>query len=444
MGCSLLDDAPTPFSAATPLSRFRRDDVIAAGDVATTYRAYDSLTGQPVTLIEFHPDQIVDPSIELSFSARFGRESKVLAAINHPNVIRVVAWGNEFGRPFLAIESVSGRTLAEVIRDRGALPPGNAATIIRQILAGLGAIHAAGLLHLKLTSRAVLLGDDGIVRITEVGLTAPNALSFASDAPSKLDTERYQAPELLSGLDVSEATDLYAVGAITYETLTGQAPFPGANPVLVRFAQMQAAAPIPSRLVTRGIPPALDQFVVRALAKQPVDRYVDSRAMLDALDDVAWQIEATPITAPQPQPSSVPAYYDDGYSPRQMPPPVKHQIPVRSVDLVRPPRVHRARSTNSGWVVPMVIAGLVIAVLIVGLVRNLTSEQPMEAVAGVSVLETTSPSPTASTTASPTARVVNAARDEDANPTKKSGEGRKATATKTPKPTRTPKSDSDD
>src|SRR3954466_12057041 len=117
-------DANPPSSDAIPPSRFRRDDVIAVGGATTTFRAYDSLTGRLVTLIEFHPEQIVDPSIERSFSSRFARETQVLAAINHPNVTRVVAWGNEFGHPFLAIAAVPGRTLAETIRERGALPPG--------------------------------------------------------------------------------------------------------------------------------------------------------------------------------------------------------------------------------------------------------------------------------------------------------------------------------
>lgn len=435
-------DATPPFSTSAPLSRFRRDDVTVAGDAATRYRAWDGLTGQFVTLIEFHPERIVDTAIDRSFSARFARESQVLAAINHPNVNRVVAWGSESDRPFLVVAAPPGRTLAEAIRDQGAFTPTEATSIVRQILAGLGAIHEANLLHLKLTPRTIHIGDDGVIRITDVGLTATQALNAAGDATSRLDSDRYQAPEFLDGLDVSEATDIYAAGAIFYEALTGQAPFPGNNPVLVRYAKMHAAPPVPGRLITWGIPPALDVVIGHALARDVIDRYLDSRAMLDALDEVAWQFEP-PVTMTAPQVTPQASHSRDDLSAHpSWAPPVRYQPPLKSIDLVRPVPMKRARKTNSGWVVPLVIAGLAIAVLGVALVHNLTSEQPKEAVAGVSVLETTAPS------SSPTARIINADRDDDANAgsTKaaKPDDERTTKATKTPKPTRTPTSDSDD
>src|SRR5262249_53118753 len=145
-----------------------REETVAAGAVASVSRARDLIGGRIVTLVEVQPGQAADAF----FLARFEREASLLATIDHPNVARVVASGIEHGVPYVAIERVSGRYLADLIRERGRFVATEVVALARQILAGLGAIHAAGLLHLRLTPRTILVGDDGVARITDVGIAS--------------------------------------------------------------------------------------------------------------------------------------------------------------------------------------------------------------------------------------------------------------------------------
>jgi hypothetical protein len=409
-----------------PPSRFLREETIVEGAFATTYRARDLVAGRLVTLTQVSAEQAADAF----FLTRFEREASLLATIDHPNIVRLIASGTENGVPFVATEHVAGRELADVIGERGAPSVGEATTMARQILAGLGAIHAAGLLHLRLTPRAILLGDDGIARITGVGIAGLAAGDDRSGRGAGVAVTRYLAPELIEGGDVCEATDLYAVGAILFEALTGQPPFPGSNPVLVRFAQLQAPPPVPSQHAATTIPPALDGVVVRALAKESERRFASAEAMAAALvaEDVAIGVErvveetTTAISPPLPSGNTGAAT-----------PFVESIAPV---PLGYPERPARRRQASAGWLWPMIVAGAAIALLIAGLTVSLSGEPSIdEMVAGVSTFEeaptrmptmvptsTTGAAAVAPATATPTARVIrqsNTAAEPEPEPTKK-------------------------
>jgi serine/threonine-protein kinase len=419
----------------SPPSRFAPEATLVAGALASTYRARDLVAGRAVTLTLIHPNQEADGF----FLARFEREARLLAEIDHPNVARLVACGVENGSLFVAIEHVPGRTLADAIRERGPCGAAEATSMARQILTGLGAIHDAGLLHLRLTPRTIFLGDDGVVRITDVGIASLGADDDSSDRGGAIEGARYLAPELIEGGDVCEATDLYAVGAILFEALTAQPPFPGTNPVLVRFAQLQAPPPIPSQFVATGVPPVLDAVVARALAKNPAHRFSDAQTMANALsmegantdiDHVFGQptVSAPLLATPQLAERPVPAIR-----------------PTEAAGIGRPERSRRRRQDSTGWLWPLAIACAVIALLIGALAASLSGDSPpTQAVAGVSTYEESNPPPPTTPTPAaftPTPRVLRASNQSaEPAPTRASRKARTSSAAKTPRPTRTPAS----
>jgi hypothetical protein len=386
-------------------SRFVRERTIAEGEVVSVARARDLLTGRAVALVQMRPERAADAFLR----ARFAREARLLEAIDHPNVVRVIASGIEHGQPFIATEAIAGRTLAEIVRARGPLPAGEAIGLARQMLAGLGAIHAAGLLHLKLTPRTILVGDDGNLRITDIGIASLEGAD--GDAPgTAVRVARYLPPELIEGGDVSEATDLYAVGAVLFEVLTGQPPFPGENPVLVRFAHVQAPPPVPSRVVTSDIPPELDAVVVRALAKDPTRRYVDARAMASALPADSTATGVDRVIAQTAMVGAVP--------PARSITDRAAASPIGALGVGRIERGGWRRQAAGGWAWPIAIACVAIAILIVALVLTLSGNVRVDDVtAGVAVDARESGQPTVTTSGriapTPTGGAVRTA-DEDA------------------------------
>lgn len=354
-------------------SRFVREETIAEGAVASVCRARDLVSGGTVRLVQVRPEQAADAF----FLARFGREARLLGTIDHPNVVRVVASGIEQGIPFVATAHVPGQTLAELIRAHGRMAAGEVVGLGRQILAGLGAIHAAGLLHLRLTPRTVLVGDDGVVRITDVGIAS---LGEAGDVPGRgtaVEVARYLAPELIEGGDVCEATDLYAIATILFEALTGRPPFPGNNPVLVRFAQVHASPPAPSEVAPPGVPPELDAVLLRALDKGSTRRHADAHAMAVALaaigteskvDRLIGQTPAREVTPPKPAAEAAVIR------------------PLGSIGTGQTKRVGPRRQAAGGWTWPIAIACAAIMVLIGALAVSLSDDAPAnQTSAGVAV-----------------------------------------------------------
>ncbi|HKG26046.1 MAG TPA: serine/threonine-protein kinase [Thermomicrobiales bacterium] len=434
----MLDLTP-PTPPTPPPSRFLREETLAAGAYATTYRARDLVAGRVVTLTQLSAEQAADAF----FLDRFAREADLLARINHRNVVRLVASGAEGGVPFVATEHVPGQDLATFIDARGAMSARDAASMARQVLAGLGAIHVAGLLHLRLSPRTILLGDDGVVRITGVGIAGLGSADDRADGDAGIEGSRYLAPEMTEGGDVCEATDLYAVGAILFEALTGQPPYPGSNPVLVRFARLQAPPPVPSRFAATAIPPVLDALVVQALAKDPGQRFANAAAMAVALtgDDAPAEVDRViePVTAAPVGP---------------LLPAVETTIPASTTTTVVPggrgftDRPRRRRKAAAGWVWPLLLAATAISVLIGALVVSLSGGIPAdELVAGVSTFEeeptkepNEAPTITPRPARTPTARVVRAANEQSAELVSSRADRTEgsSTATKTPRPTKTP------
>lgn len=259
--------------------RYRLEHRIGDGRSAVTYRAYDVVLRRPVALKLLRPEYAAD---QVS-SARFAREARAVAAVNHPHVVQVYDSGTHKGQAYLVMQYVAGRNLKQVLADEGPLAPDAAVRLGRRLLRGLGAIHAAGIVHRDVKPQNILVGDDGSLRVTDFGIARGPTGDTLTDDGATVGTAAYMAPEQIRGEPVSAATDLYAIGVVLFELLTGRLPFAIEHPVATMLVRLQQPAPAPSRFAY-GIPPALDKAILRALAKAPAARYASAAEMERALD----------------------------------------------------------------------------------------------------------------------------------------------------------------
>jgi serine/threonine protein kinase len=215
------------------------------------------------------------------FVERVANEGRAAARIRHENVVRVIDHGmTSAGVPFVAMERVTGVSLLALIQREGLLSLPRIRTVAAQVLAGLAAIHRAGLVHADLKSDNLLIDDDRVT-IIDFGLARE---ACCADRHLISGTPEYMAPELIRGDVITPAADLYAVGVILYELLTGTTPF-GGGPAAAIFDRHlhDEVVPPSKRCPDRAIPAALDALVVRALAKKPEDRFADADELLEAL-----------------------------------------------------------------------------------------------------------------------------------------------------------------
>lgn len=216
--------------------------------------------------------------------ARLADEARLLRAVSHPNVVRVLDHGFDHdGRPFLVMDRVHGTSLYDVINARGPLPLERLATIAAQLLAGLAAIHAAGIVHADLTSSNVLIDELDIVTIIDFGLA--RATSASPDPADQIaGTPAYMAPETSAGASPTFAGDVYAAATIVYEMLTGTTPYSGHISTVLARQLCEPVEPPSQRAPDRDISPAIDRVVLRALDRSPDARYPGATAFAEALD----------------------------------------------------------------------------------------------------------------------------------------------------------------
>lgn len=298
--------------------RFRVGQPIGSGAQGRVVAAHDDLLDRPVALKMLRvggPDS--------NARARFLREARSAAGIVHPNVVMVYDVGAIDGdladpttTPYIAMELVAGPSLAQVVADRGPLDVADAVEATRQILAGLGAAHHRGLLHRDVKPGNVLLAPDGTVKLTDFGIaTSAEGNVALTQTGTMLGTVAYLAPERIAGRPATPASDLYAVGVILYELLTGTPPFTGDTALDVAMAHGHAPVPDP-RQARADVPPALAELVVRALAKDPADRFPSAAEMDRALADASaadtnpaegtGAVAGPPVTAALPVPPAGP------------------------------------------------------------------------------------------------------------------------------------------
>ncbi|MEU3398272.1 Stk1 family PASTA domain-containing Ser/Thr kinase [Streptomyces filamentosus] len=254
--------------------RYRVDARIAVGGMATVYRAVDTRLDRVLALKVMHPALAADAV----FVERFIREAKSVARLAHPNVVGVFDQGAEGAYVYLAMEYVSGCTLRDVLRERGALQPRAALDVLEPVLAALGAAHRAGFVHRDMKPENVLIGDDGRVKVADFGLVRSVGSATATTG-AVLGTVSYLAPEQIEHGTADTRADVYACGVVLYEMLTGAKPHSGDTPAQVLYQHLNTDVPAPSAAVP-GLPPALDDLVAAATARDPEVRPEDAVALL--------------------------------------------------------------------------------------------------------------------------------------------------------------------
>jgi serine/threonine protein kinase len=259
--------------------RFRLDELIGQGGMATVYRAWDTLLGRPVAVKLLRPEITADPDLAL----RFRREAHAAAVLHHPNVVGYLGAGSEGDTPFLVMELVDGDDLATRIRQEAPLLPAVAASIARDVANGLAIAHARGIVHRDVKPGNILVDADGRARITDFGVARIAAEAEATIPGTTLGSVHYFSPEQAQGLATSPPSDVYSLGLVLFEMLTGTRPFGGETPAAIALARVGAPAPSP-RAVNPAVPADTDATVVRALNPDPSARFAEAGAFADALD----------------------------------------------------------------------------------------------------------------------------------------------------------------
>ncbi len=257
--------------------RYRLERRLGGGGMAEVYLATDT-TLERLVAVKVLRERFAD---DAQFVARFHREARAAAALNHPNVVAIHDRGGAAGSSFIVMEYVAGETVKELVQRTGPLTPAAARDIECELLAALQAAHERGIVHRDVTAQNLLLGPDGRVKVTDFGIAHFGSSALTSTG-IVMGTSRYLSPEQARGEPTDERSDVYSAGVVLFEMLTGRLPFEGDNDLAIALRHASEPAPAPSD-VAAGVPPALDAIVGRALCKDPAERFATAREFADAL-----------------------------------------------------------------------------------------------------------------------------------------------------------------
>ncbi|KRE25749.1 protein kinase [Mycobacterium sp. Soil538] len=283
----------------TRFGPYELQSVIGVGGMGEVYRAYDTARERMVAIKLLRPEMAADPS----FQERFRRESRVAARLQEPHVIPVHNFGEIDGVLYIDMRLVEGPSLKQVLRTDGALQPRRAVAIIGQVAAALDAAHANGLVHRDIKPENVLLTPDDFAYLVDFGIAHGGGEATVTSTGLVVGSCAYMAPERFSGDRGGPASDVYSLGCLLYETLTGRAPFEAADVRQVMSAHMFSAPPRPS-IMRRGITRAFDDVVARGMAKAPADRYTSAGDLARAAGAAAERAPSAAPVAPAAPPST--------------------------------------------------------------------------------------------------------------------------------------------
>jgi eukaryotic-like serine/threonine-protein kinase len=257
--------------------RYRVEARVARGGMATVYTATDTRLDRSVAVKVMHAGLGSDDE----FAARFVREARSAARLNHASVVAVFDQGDDDGIVYLVMEYVQGQTLRALLNEEAPLPPQRAVAMLEQILVAVTAAHDAGLIHRDLKPENVLISTEGVVKVADFGLARAVSATTAATATGGVivGTVSYMAPELVLHKGADARSDVYACGVMLYEMLTGRKPHEGETPIQVAYKHVHDDVPPPSQVVPE-LPPYLDALVARATAREPDLRPADAKVLL--------------------------------------------------------------------------------------------------------------------------------------------------------------------
>src|SRR6058998_3963748 len=253
--------------------RYRIIRKLGAGGMANVYLAEDQELGRRVAIKILNERHANDEQ----FVERFRREAKNAAALSHPNIVSIFDRGQAEGTYYIAMEYLDGRTLKELLVRNGPTPVPIAIDYARQIVGALAFAHRNGIVHRDIKPHNIVVGSDGRLKVTDFGIARSGA-SQMTEAGSIVGTAQYLSPEQARGAPVDPRSDLYSLGIVLYEMLTGNVPFTGDTPVEIAMKHLSQVPEPPSKLRSE-VPHDLDAIVMRALAKDPDQRYSSAEEM---------------------------------------------------------------------------------------------------------------------------------------------------------------------
>ncbi|MGV0605730.1 protein kinase domain-containing protein [Mycolicibacterium sp. XJ1904] len=274
--------------------RYELRGVLGRGGMAEVHDGWDTRLHRPVAIKLLYPAFTSDADMR----RRFEEEARAAAGLNHPNIVSVHDSGEHDGSPFIVMERLPGRTLQDEI-ETGPMPPARVRSMLHDVLGALGCAHAAGIVHRDIKPGNVLIApNSGAMKVADFGIakTAGSALTATGQI---VGTMAYMSPERVAGAPASVADDLYAVGVMGYEALTGRRPFPQENPAALLHAILDAPPP-PISVVRPDIDPALAATIDRAMARDASQRFTSAEHMRAALMGAPSMMGPAPAAAPRP------------------------------------------------------------------------------------------------------------------------------------------------
>lgn len=292
--------SPSAMQTPTALNdRYHVTSHLARGGMADVYQGQDTLLNRTVAIKVLHSQFSSDEA----FVKRFRREAQAAANLAHPNVVGIFDWGQANTTYFIVMEIVDGRSLRDVLKSEGSLLPRRATEIAAETAAALSVAHQAGLVHRDVKPGNILLAKDGTVKVTDFGIArAWDDSQELTKTGAVIGTATYFSPEQAQGANADVRSDVYALGVVLYEMLTGRPPFLGDSPMAVAFQHVSAEAPNTLSL-NPDVPPELDAVVMKALRKDPTARYQSAEEMRQDLLSV---LAGNPVVVdPAPVPALV-------------------------------------------------------------------------------------------------------------------------------------------
>ncbi|MFF5518648.1 protein kinase domain-containing protein [Streptomyces coeruleorubidus] len=279
--------------------RYQLRDLLGQGGMASVHLAYDSVLDRQVAIKTLHTDL----GREQAFRERFRREAQSVAKLTHTNIVSVFDTGEDtldgLTTPYIVMEYVEGRPLGSVldedVRQQGAMPADKALKITGDVLAALEISHEMGLVHRDIKPGNVMMTKRGVVKVMDFGIARAmqSGVTSMTQTGMVVGTPQYLSPEQALGRGVDARSDLYSVGIMLFQLVTGRLPFDADSPLAIAYAHVQEEPPVPSS-VNRALPPAVDALIARALKKNPNERFPSAEAMRDECLRVAASVQAAP------------------------------------------------------------------------------------------------------------------------------------------------------
>ncbi|MEP6977839.1 MAG: protein kinase [Thermoleophilia bacterium] len=321
--------------------RYELEGLVGTGGMSSVYKARDRLLERRVALKVLHPHHASDDD----FVDRFRKEARSVAQLSHPNIATVIDRGDDDGRQFIVFEYVEGENLKELVTREGPLHFGRALELALQVGRGLSFAHSHGLVHRDVKPQNVLMNGDDQAKVTDFGIARSIDVDVSvTQTGTVLGTSAYIAPEQASGGDITPQTDVYSLGVVLYELLTGEVPFPGES--FVAVAMKHINDPAPNVLERRpDVPPRLAAAVDRALAKEPGGRFA-------SMDDFVAELSAC-----------LAELGTEADSDATMIVPASTATPARDARPPRGVRVPARRPAHSPWpfLIPLIVVAAALA-----------------------------------------------------------------------------------